>query len=163
MQDVCLLQVFPGDVRVAAGSSPWWGSAKSQNISSECGQSLSAKPGVDEIQMCSHHHHCWVGCPCLKATTHKNWTAYRMCVKENMEYKLTYSLAAPYCFWNFQVKNRDWRNADNVNNQIVHRKQKKIHRLNPKTAPDVLVGTLHGTHCHQDMNVWITASCFGVC
>ena len=33
--------------------------------------------------------------------------------------------------------------------------------LNPRTAPDVLVGTLHGGHHHQCMNVWITVSCFG--
>ena len=34
--------------------------------------------------------------------------------------------------------------------------------LNPKTAPDVLVGTLHGSHGHQCMNycqsLWTKAS-----
>ena len=31
----------------------------------------------------------------------------------------------------------------------------------PKTAPDVLGGTLHGSHRHQCMNVWITVSRLG--
>ena len=46
---VVLLQVFPSDVRVTSGSSPWWRSAKSQNISFQRGQSLSAKFSIDEI------------------------------------------------------------------------------------------------------------------
>ena len=33
--------------------------------------------------------------------------------------------------------------------------------LNLKTAPDVLVGTLHGSHRHHCMTVWITVSHFG--
>ena len=49
VKQVCLLQVFPGDVRVAGGSSPWRGSAQSKNVSSQRGQPLSAKLGVDEI------------------------------------------------------------------------------------------------------------------
>ena len=31
----------------------------------------------------------------------------------------------------------------------------------PQIAPDVLGGTLHGSHCHQHMNVSLTVSCFG--
>ena len=31
----------------------------------------------------------------------------------------------------------------------------------PQAAPDVLVGTLHGSYRHQCMNTWITVSRFG--
>lgn len=65
MSNMFLLQVFPGNVRVAGGSSPRWGSAKSQNISSQSCQSLGAKFSVNEIQMCSHNHHRRVWCSCL--------------------------------------------------------------------------------------------------
>ena len=33
--------------------------------------------------------------------------------------------------------------------------------IEPQTAPDVLGGTLHGSHRHQRTNVWITVSRFG--
>lgn len=59
---VRLLQMLPGDVRVARGSGTRRGSADCKNMSSECGQSLSAKVSVDEVQMCSHNHHCRVWC-----------------------------------------------------------------------------------------------------
>lgn len=58
--NVGLLQMFPGDVRVAGGPGPRRGSAESKNMRSECGQSLGAKISVDEIQMRSHNHHCRV-------------------------------------------------------------------------------------------------------
>ena len=31
----------------------------------------------------------------------------------------------------------------------------------PQTAPDALVGTMHGSHCHQSMTIWLTESIFG--